>query len=189
MSEMFIDNLRNRIRAMNTLWERAAADLTLEQVNHHERAGVLPLAFSFAHFIKSEDGAISRTFLDEPPLWEQGDWAQRTGVSVDKGGRTETVEEMEQIRFGDWDAWRAFQTAVVERTDRALAGITEEQLAEIVIEALPANMADSYCAIVVGGQPVRKLDALECFVYQHGLRHMGEVEHGRSLVGLGGMTS
>jgi hypothetical protein len=37
--------------------------------------------------------------------------------------------------------------------------------------------------------PVRKLEVLECFVYQHGLRHMGEVEHGRALVGLGGMTS
>jgi len=43
--------------------------------------------------------------------------------------------------------------------------------------------------MVVGpGNPIRKLEVLECFVYQHGLRHMGEVEHGRALVGLSGMT-
>src|SRR5688572_8852361 len=48
--QMFVDSLRNRIRAMNTLWERAISDLTLDQVNHHERSGVLPIAFSFSHY-------------------------------------------------------------------------------------------------------------------------------------------
>ena len=38
------------------------------------------------------------------------------------------------------------------------------------------------------GRPIRKLEVLECFVYQHGLRHMGEVEHARAFFGLGGMT-
>ena len=33
------------------------------------------------------------------------------------------------------------------------------------------------------------LDATECWIYQHGLRHMGEIELARGLVGLGGMTS
>jgi len=37
---MFVASLQNRIRAMNALWERAVSDMTLEQVNHHERAGV-----------------------------------------------------------------------------------------------------------------------------------------------------
>jgi hypothetical protein len=51
-------------------------------------------------------------------------------------------------------------------------------------------MQNIFCAIVIGKDaPLRKLDVLECFVYQHGLRHMGEIEHGRALVGLQGMTS
>ena len=33
------------------------------------------------------------------------------------------------------------------------------------------------------------LDAIECWIYQHGLRHMGEIELARGLVGLNGMTS
>ena len=59
MCEMFITSLRNRIRAMNTLWERAVVDMGLEQVNHQERSGVLPIAFSLRQFVRSQDRSIS----------------------------------------------------------------------------------------------------------------------------------
>ena len=188
--EMFLSSLRNRVRAMNTLWERAASDLTLDQINHHERGGVLPLVFSFVHFQKIQDGAISGTFRREASLWGQGGWAKRVGASIDKGGREESVEEMEQLRILDLDAFREYQSAVIARTADTLATVSVEELSEVVIAApLPEGMRNIYCAIVVDGGPLRKLEVVECFVYQHGLRHMGEVEHGRALVGLGGMTS
>ena len=190
MSEMFVNSLRNRIRAMNALWERAVSDMTLEQVNHHERAGVLPIAFSLSHYIRAQDQSISGPFLRGPMLWDAGGWAAKIGVSVDRLGREESVEEMEQIRFGDFDAWRAYQSAVIARTDGVLDAITEETLAEVLLPQLPPNMQQIFCAMVIGpNAPLRKLDVLECFVYQHGLRHMGEIEHGRALVGLSGMTS
>ncbi|MGB4862837.1 MAG: hypothetical protein WBO97_10270 [Tepidiformaceae bacterium] len=188
--EMFVTSLRNRIRAMNTLWERAASDLTLEQVNHHEREGVLPMAFSFGHYIKAQDQSISRIFLGENPLWATGGWAEKTGISIDALGREETVEEMQHLRFGDMDAWRTYQAEVTARTSKALDTITADMLAEVLMPQLPPNMQNIFCAIVIGpGAPLRRLEVLECFVYQHGLRHMGEIEHGRALVGLQGMTS
>jgi hypothetical protein len=190
MSEMFVLSLRNRVRAMNSLWERAVSDLTLEQANHQERPGVLPIAFSLSHFIRAQDQAISGPFLHEQPLWEAGRWAERTGVTVDRLGREESVAEMESIRFADLDAWRAFQSGVIARTDSVLANLTEPLLAEVLLPKLPPNMQNIFCAMVIGPDaPLRKLDVIECFVYQHGLRHMGEIEHGRALVGLGGMTS
>jgi hypothetical protein len=190
MCEMFVVSLRNRIRAVNTLWERVVTDMSLEQVNHQERSGVLPIAFSLSHFMRAQDLAISGPFLREPAVWETGGWAAKVGVTVDKLGREESVEEMERIRFGDFDAWRSYQSAVIARTNRVLDTITEDVLAEVVAPQLPQNMQQVFCAIVIGpGAPVRKLDVLECFVYQHGLRHMGEIEHGRALVGLKGMTS
>ena len=188
--DMFVNSLRNRIRAMNVLWERAAGDLTLEQVNHHEREGVLPMAFSFSHYIKAQDQSISRVFLGEEPLWMTGGWTAKVGVNVDVLGREETVEEMQHLRFGDFDAWKAYQAEVIARTSRALDGITGESLATVLMPQLPPNMQNIFCALVIGpGAPLRKLEVLECFVYQHGLRHMGEIEHGRALVGLQGMTS
>jgi hypothetical protein len=189
-AEMFVDSLRNRIRAMNVLWERAVGDLTLDQVNHHERARVLPMAFSFSHYMRAQDQSVSGVFLREQTLWVTGGWAAKVGVNVDALGREETVEEMEQLRFRDLDAWKQYQSEVIARTSRALETITADDLATVLMEQLPPNMHNIFCAIVIGpGAPLRKLDVLECFVYQHGLRHMGEIEHGRALVGLAGMTS
>jgi hypothetical protein len=164
--------------------------MTLEHVNHHERGGVLPIAFSLSHFMRAQDQSISGPFLGGPTLWDGEGWAQKTGVTVDALGREESVEQMQNIRFADFDAWRAFQSAVIERTNDVLDGLTEDTLSQVLLPQLPPNMQQIFCAIVIGpGAPLRKLDVLECFVYQHGLRHMGEIEHGRALVGLGGMTS
>lgn len=187
---MFVESLQRRVRAMNVLWERAAADMTLEQVNHHERGGVLPIAFSFSHFMRTQDQSISRVFLGEAPLWDTGGWAEQTGVTVAAFGREETVEEMQHLRFGDFAAWQQFQAQVIARTNKVLDTITEPLLAEVMLPMLPPHMQNIFCGIVVGpANPIRKLEVLECFVYQHGLRHLGEIEHGRALVGLGGMTS
>ena len=188
--DMFVQSLRNRIRAMNVLWERAISDLTLEQVNHHERDGVLPMAFSFSHYIRSQDQSVSGVFRREPPLWASGGWAGKVGVSIDALGREESVDEMQTLRFGDLDAWMTYQREVLARTEKVLGAITADVLAEVLMPRLPPNMQKIFCALVIGpGAPLRRLDVLECFVYQHGLRHMGEVEHGRALVGLQGMTS
>lgn len=187
---VYVESLKNRIRALNSLWERAASDLTLEQMNHHEREGVLPMAFSFAHYIKAQDQSISGPFLRQPTLWQSGGWADKVGVGIDALGREETVEEMQHQRFGDVDVWRAYQAGVVDRTAGVLDTLTEDIVLEVMLPKLPPNMQNIFCAIVIGKDaPLRKLDVLECFVYQHGLRHMGEVEHGRALVGLQGMTS
>jgi hypothetical protein len=190
LSEAFVASLRNRIRAMNTLWARCVEDMTLEHVNYQERDRVLPIAFSLSHYIRAQDQAVSRPFLGDAPLWETGEWAAKVGVTVDALGREETVEEMQHIRFSDFDAWRLYQAEVLARTDRVLDKLDEETLMQVLLPKLPPNMQNIFCAIVIGPDaPLRKLDVLECFVYQHGLRHMGEIEHGRALVGLGGMTS
>jgi hypothetical protein len=189
-ADIFVQSLANRIRAMNIIWERAISDMTLDQVNHHERENVLPIAFSFSHYMRAQDQSISVVFRKEPPLWVSGGWAAKVGVSVDTLGREETVEEMQHLKFADLDAWKAYQAEVIARTNATLETIDAPMLAEVVMAQLPPNMQNIFCGIVVGpGNPIRKLEVLECFVYQHGLRHMGEIEHGRALVGLRGMTS
>ncbi len=186
----FVDSLRNRIRAMNILYERAVSDLSLDQMNHHERAGVLPMTFSFSHYIQTQDRSISVPILGELPLWISGGWAAKIGVSLDAFGREESVAEMEKLRFGDIDAWKAYQAAVLARTSTVLDTLTLETLGEVLMPKLPPNMQNIFCAIVIGlDAPLRNLEVFECFIYQHGLRHMGEIEHGRALVGLQGMTS
>jgi hypothetical protein len=190
MSDMFVASLQNRVRAMNELWQRAVSDMTLDHVNHQERRGVLPIAFSLSHFIRAQDQSMSIVFRREQPLWDAEGWAEKVGVTVDLLGREESVEEMEGIRFADFEAWKAFQTEVIARTKGALDTATSELLAEVVMPQIPSHMQQTFCGMVIGlDTPLRRLDVIECWVYQHGLRHMGEIEHGRALVGLGGMTN
>lgn len=187
--DFFLDLLRRRMRVMNSLWERAVSDMTLEQVNHHERDGVLPIAFSLMHYMRSQDQSISVIFLGQPPLWATGGWAEKIGVSADFLGREESVETMQKLRFKDFDAYRAYQSEVIAQTDRVLDGLTVERLQEVFLPQVPENFKQTFMSMVVGEGSVHRAEVLECFVYQHGLRHMGEIEHARALVGLGGMTS
>ena len=57
------------------------------------------------------------------------------------------------------------------------------------VDPFPPQVASTYSARVAGPDGITLLDAAECWIYQHGLRHMGEIELARGLVGLGGMTS
>jgi hypothetical protein len=50
-------------------------------------------------------------------------------------------------------------------------------------------VAKTYSARVAGDVGITRLDAMEGWWYQHGLRHMGEIEHAGALVGLQVMTS
>ena len=48
-SELILDSLRRRMRAMHSLYHDAVDTMTLEHVNHVERDGVLPIAFCLFH--------------------------------------------------------------------------------------------------------------------------------------------
>lgn len=114
-----------------------------------------------SHYIRSQDQSLSGPFLQEQPLWQSGGWAERVGVTVDRLGREESVEEMEQIRLGDLDAWRTYQTEVLTRTNGVLDSITEETLAEVLIPELPENFSQTFCAIVIG--PGRRSASWRCW--------------------------
>jgi hypothetical protein len=86
--DIFVTSLRNRIRAMNELWERAISDLTLEQVNHHERDGVLPIAFQSLH--PAQDQSVSG-IRQAPADLGTGYGGE---PDFDALGREETVEAM-----------------------------------------------------------------------------------------------
>ena len=191
MPDEMLRSLRRRIGAMHELWRRGVADLTLEQVNYRERPGVLPIAFSLLHFVRGEDSTVGRLLLDGPSLWDSEGWADRVGVSEHRTVRGTPVAEAEQVRLGDLDGWRAYQAAVFARTEAALDALDPARLEEALFGGgpLPEAWHGSFLSLVVGPNgPARLADMLECFIYQHGIRHLGEVEHARALVGLGGLT-
>ena len=188
MSELILDSLRRRMRAMHSLWEDAVATMDVEQVNRVEREPVLPIAFSLFHFVHIEDG--SATMLGAGPMVYDDAWGERIGLGVADHGKHKTVDEMMAQRIGDYDAFGAYMAQVFTKTESWLADLDPAALLEVVLQRpFPPHIATTYSARVAGDGGMTRLDATECWIYQHGLRHMGEIEHARALVGLEGMTS
>jgi hypothetical protein len=187
-NELVLDSLQRRLKAMHSLWYEAVDTMDAEQVNHVEREPVLPIAFSLFHLAQIEDGSVS--MLGGPPLVYDEGWADRMGLAIADHGKHRTVEEMVGQRIGNYEGFRKYQRLVFEKTETWLSSVEPASLTDVVVaRPFPPQIASTFSARVAGEEGITRLDAVECWIYQHGLRHMGEIEHARALVGLEGMTS
>jgi hypothetical protein len=187
-SDLVLDSLQRRMRAMHSLYRDAVDTMTLEHVNHVERDGVLPIAFSLFHITNMIDASFM-LMTGTPPIWDAG-WAARVRMAIEDHGKHRSVAEMNHQQIGDYEAFKEYQRAVFARTEAWLDQLDPAELTRVVItRPFPPQIASTYSARVAGPDGITLLDAAECWIYQHGLRHMGEIELARGLVGLGGMTS
>lgn len=188
MSELTLDSLRRRFGALRSIYDEALATMTVDHVNHFERPGVLPIAFSLFHITNMVD-ASHMLITGDAPIWND-EWNQRVQPAIADHGKHRTVGEMEAQRIGDYEAFKEYFAAVFDRTQNWLATLGVDDLDRVVIaHPLPPQVASTFSARVAGERGITVLDAVECWMYQHALRHMGEIELARGLVGLGGMTS
>ncbi|MCU1393991.1 MAG: hypothetical protein JWM34_2419 [Ilumatobacteraceae bacterium] len=183
-----LDSLTRRMKALHSLYEDAVATMDLDQVNHFEREGVLPIAFSLFHIVNMMDASFF-LITSTPPIWND-EWIERIQMTIPDHGKHKTVDEMIHQRIGDYDEFIAYMREVFARTEAWLDGLTPAELDRVVIQRpFPPQIASTFSARVAGDVGLTVLDCTECWLYQHGLRHMGEIELSRGLVGLGGMTS
>ena len=186
--ELVLDSLQRRMRALHSLYTDALATMNIDQVNHFEREGVLPIAFSLFHIANMVDASFM-LMTGTPPIWD-AEWEARVRPAIPDHGKHRTVAEMVHQRIGDYDAFSEYLHAVFNRVEEWLDGLDPAELTRVVVaRPFPDVIASTYSARVAGPEGITLLDATECWIYQHGLRHMGEIELARGLVGLGGMTS
>jgi hypothetical protein len=187
-ADLVLDSLQRRMRAMHSLYYQAVASMEPEHVNHFEREGVLPIAFSLFHYTNMEDASFM-LITGRAPAWDD-EWQERVSMSINDHGKHSTVSAMVHQRIGDYEAFQEYQRLVFGRTEAHLERIDPSDFGRVVIKRpFPPEIASTYSARVAGPPGITVLDAFECWLYQHGLRHMGEIELARGLVGLGGMTS
>jgi len=181
-------SLSRRLRAVHSLYYEACATMDVEQVNRVVVPGVLPIAFSLVHQLLIEDGSVVFLGGRVPQLSES--WATRMGLAINDPGKEKTVEEMMSQRIGDFEAFLEFQRLVYCATEEFVISIDPATFSDVIV-AYPygPTVAQTFSARVGGDRGITRSDALECWIYQHALRHMGEIEHARALVGLSGMTS
>lgn len=188
-SEEWRASIVRRIAAVHVLWQQGVSDLTLEQVNHFERPGVLPIAFTLVHLVVGEDRNAARYLGAGALLWDRQGWAGRVGFVGEPPQRGTPMADAERIRLGDVDAWREYQTAVFARTERALATLPLGRFAEKAMDRPPADkLKGAFIALLVPEGEIRVSDVCEAYLFQHAVRHLGELEHARALVGLGGLS-
>lgn len=187
-SDPMLDSLQRRMAAMHSLYYQAVDTMGPEHVNHFEREGVLPIAFSLFHYTNIEDGSFL-LITGEAPVWNE-QWQARVRMAIDDHGKHRTVDEMIHQRIGDFEAFKEYQRVVFDRTESYLAQMDPADFTRVLVERpFPPLVSETYSARVAGPTGITVLEGLECWMYQHGLRHMGEIELARGLVGLGGMTS
>ena len=187
-NELILDSLTRLMKALFSLYDDAIDSMTLEQVNHFERDGVVPIAFCLFHYANMHDASFM-LLSGQAPLWNDV-WQDRVGLSINDHGKHRTVDEMIHQRIGDLEAFAEYMRAVYARTMNWLEQLDPIELERIVIaRPFPPQIASTFSARVAGDEGLTVLDGIECWLYQHGLRHMGEIELARGLVGLGGMTS
>ena len=104
VSEEWRAGIRSRIAAVHALWQQGVSDLTLAQVNHFERTGVLPIAFTLMHAIVGEDRNTARYLGADAMLWDEQGWAKRVGLVGTPPVRGTPMADAERIRLGDVDA-------------------------------------------------------------------------------------
>ncbi len=185
---LVLDSLQRRMKAMHSLYHQAVSTMDIEHVNHFEREGVLPIAFCLFHITNMIDASFM-LMTGTLPIWN-AEWQARVGMTIDDHGKHRTVDEMIHQRIGDYEAFQEYMRAVFTRTEEWLAQLDAAELDRVIItRPFPPQIASTYSARVAGPQGITLLDATECWIYQHGLRHMGEIELARGLVGLNGMTS
>jgi hypothetical protein len=187
-NELILDSLRRRFRAMHSLYEDATASMTLEQVNHKEKARVMPIAFSLFHYVNMQDASFM--ILSGEPFICNDEILDAINPAIRDHGKHKTVEEMDVQQIGNYEAFIDYMNNVFARTEKWLAQLDPAELNRVLlVRPFGPAIENTYSARVAGPDGLTVLDGIECWLYQHGLRHMGEIELARGFVGLEGMTS
>jgi len=188
-SEEWRAGVLRRIAAVHALWQEGVSDLTAEHVNHFERSAVLPIAFTLMHFVVGEDRNAAKYLGAGALLWDEQEWAKRVGLVGEPPMRGTPMADAERIRLGDVDSWRVYQTAVFARTESALESLPIGRFSEKAMDRPPADkLKGAFIALLVPEGEILVSDVCEAYLFQHAVRHLGELEHARALVGLGGLS-
>ena len=126
-----LDSLQRRMRALHSLYYDAVATMDIDQVNHFEREGVLPIAFSLFHIVNMIDASFL-LMTGTAPIWDDT-WEARIRPAIADHGKHRTVEEMVHQRIGDYAAFQEYMAAVFNRTEEWLETVDPDQLDRVVV--------------------------------------------------------
>ena len=173
MNEIAI--LKSGLTGMHNLLDKAFDEMTSEQWNYWPHEGGVSAFFSLWHYVRTEDIVIQSAIKKEDTIWLKYGYDLEFNLHKTSQGTGMTHEEAQEVRISDTDLWLKYQRQVCSSTYNFLSDTDIKELHErtILFKPLP---------------PISLWNGLFGVCLTHGLRHVGEIEHARGLVGLDGLT-
>lgn len=114
----------------------AVHDLTPEQLASPPAPGANSIGWLIWHLTRVQDDHMAE-LIDEPQIWETGDWGPRFGLPSDPSntGYSHDPDEAAAVHPESPDALVAYYDAVAARTNAYIAGITADDLDQVVDDA------------------------------------------------------
>lgn len=169
-----LEVIQQGLDGMHGMLDKAVPDMTAEQWNARPAGEGVSAFFSLWHYVRTEDNIVNWVAQRQPTVWINGGWDQHFGLHRTSQGTGMTKEEADAVLLNDVDGWLSYQQQVWVATREWVASLNADDLdSEIVIRPTP---------------PMSTWQALTGMLLFHGYRHVGEVEHARGLLGLGGLT-
>ena len=152
-----IDFIRQLIAGVRRQTDEAMKDMTPEMFNWAPPGSANPISAIFVHFLNSEDAFMQTQMQGKPKLWDEGGWAEKTGVKVPPGynGGWEEVKQMTLAV----EPLLAYQQVVRDATEAYLYDLTPDDLDRVVKTA----------------RGERSLATIFTLVVNHNLIHSGEI--------------
>ena len=167
--------LRQSLKSMHALLDKAVEGMTADQFNFRPQEGGVSGFFSLWHYVRTEDNIVNFVVQRRPTVWLEGGYDEHFGLPRTSQGTGMTEDEANAVRIEDVARWHEYQQKVWQASDDYLAGMSPEEFdsRRVVIKPLPE---------------MSLWDGLYGVCLTHGYRHVGEIEYVRGVQGLGGLT-
>lgn len=169
------DILRDGLRDMHGLLDKAISDMTAEQWNFRAKEGGLSPFFSLWHYVRTEDNIVNFVVQGRNTVWLEGGYNEAFGLPRTSQGTGMTEDEAHAVQVADVERWAEYQKNVWQATDAYLASMSPEEFEARRVTIKPVGEMSLW-----GG--------LYGMCLSHGYRHVGEIEFARGIIGLGGLT-
>ena len=163
--------LQSGLATLHRMLDETASDMTLEQLNWKSSDGGVSPFFSLWHYVRTEDNIINFVIQRKPTVWIEGEFDTQLGLHRTAQGTGMTDEEASQLNLSNLELWREYQHNVWNASGKYLSAVTNAELHSQTVTIKPLPEMSLY-------------DGLFNICLNHGLRHVGEIEYVRGVLGL-----
>jgi hypothetical protein len=167
--------LRDSLKSMHGLLDKAVGDMSADHLNFRPQEGGVSAFFSLWHYVRTEDNIVNFVIQGKPTVWLEGGYDKRFGLHRTSQGTGMTEDEANAVQIQDVAGWHEYQQKVWEATDAYLASMSPEEFEVRKVTIKPVGEMTLWNGVFG-------------MCLSHGYRHVGEIEYVRGVQGLGGLT-